>query len=555
MWDKTKRTAGSKGSQYIKQLFLGSDPDVVAVVSQLERAISVEKSLLTTLINKNTAVTRDNTTILKSDTTQIIAHSYAIETQIHDLSREIRETTICLEFDLAQLERSVHAMNEGISGELATAMANAEEKAKERQLVAEAKADIRQAVADGKADKRYAAAEEKADGRALYVIATLKDEVQKIGEYVHQNQDGTRSSIPQDRATAKNKDLSEKLKAILKPETAALNALQDKYSQERTPDTCEWLLAENAFLSWFERQPKHPVLLVSGESGCGKTILSSMVIERLKDKVKSHDMNQTCSVAFFFCRKSSKNLSSVLTMLRTLAAQISETDTHYSKMIGVKTRLDAVKDATDASQLMKDLFVDYFKNNPTCSAYLIIDGIDECVDKDGKSEDFAKILQVCLSAGRWALPNLQLLLSIGRPEGTAADIVAPGNAASLAVSLGESAATIVVDADRVESDLDLFVEKRLNEDWKDCVITEVLRKQVRSTIKNHCRGDFRRASLILDEVTSLSREDDVWARLSRPPKDLDAATSLIVRKIRRGLDAHGLEDLIVSLRKRTACVR
>jgi Cdc6-like AAA superfamily ATPase len=544
MWAKTKRVAGSRGSQFTKQLFLGGDPDIEAVCSQLEQAVKAEKSLLAALVKTDTTVTRDNTTILKSDTTQIIAHNLAIETQINELGNEIRETTIGLEFDIAQLEKSVHAMEGRISGKVASIMAKAEEKAIERQVVADGKADKRQVLADEKADKRHAVAEEKADDRAVIVITAIKDEFnKKFGDHGYQNQ----ANIPQDRATAKNKELSDKLKAILKPETSAVNALQEKFLIERTPDTCKWLLSEDAFKSWLERPTKHPVLLISGKSGSGKTFLSSLVIEQLQKKIKSQGATQTSSVAYFFCRKNTEKLSSVHTMLRTLASQISETDTHYSKIIGVKARLDAINAAKDASQLMKELFVDYFKTYSDHSAYLVIDGIDECVDGTGEPEDFAKILQVCLSAGRWMLPNLQLLLSMSSPENTSADVVVPGTVAPLADTLGESAFTLLVDENRVENDLDLFVQDKLDRDWKDCIITDVLRLQVRSTIKNHCRGDFRRASLILDEVTSLSREDDVWARLSRPPKDLNAATSLIVRKIRRGLDAHGLEDLIVSL--------
>jgi hypothetical protein len=196
---------------------------------------------------------------------------------------------------------------------------------------------------------------------------------------------------------------------------------------------------------------------------------------------------------------------------------------------------------------MKELFVDYFKTNVDHSTYLVIDGIDECVDEAGEPVDFAEIFKGCISDGKWMLPNLQVLLSISSSENLAADVVAPGQLASLADDFGESAFTFLVDETRVENDLDLFVQDKLDKDWQDCIITEGLRDEVRTTIKKHCRGDFRRASLILDEVTSLSREDDVWARLSRPPKDLNAATSLIVRKISRGLDAHGLEDLIVSL--------
>jgi hypothetical protein len=543
MWAKTKRVAGSRGSQFTKQLFLGGDPDIEAVCSQLEQAVKAEKSLLAALVKTDTTVTRDNTTILKSNTTEIIAHNLAIEAQINDLGNEIRETTVGLEFDIAQLEKSVHAMEGRISGKVASMMAKAEEKAIERQVVADGKADKRQAVADEKADKRHAVAEEKADDRAVIVITAIKDEFnKKFGDHVYQNQ----ANIPQDRATAKNKELSDKLKAVLKPETSAVNALQDKFLIERTPDTCKWLLSEDAFKSWLERSTKHPVLLISGKSGSGKTFLSSLVIEQLQKRIKSQGASQN-SVAYFFCRKNTEKLSSVHTMLRTLASQISETDTHYSKIIGAKARLDAINAAKDASQLMRELFLDYFKTYSDHSAYLIIDGIDECVDEHGVSEDFAKILQVCLSEGRWILPNLQLLLSMSSPEKTAGDIIVYGTVAPLADTLGESASTLLVDEDRVANDLDLFVQDKLDKDWKDCIITDELRLQVRLTIKNHCRGDFRRASLILDEVTSLSREDDVWARLSRPPKDLNAATSLIVRKIRRGLDAHGLEDLIVSL--------
>jgi Cdc6-like AAA superfamily ATPase len=532
LWVKTK----SKVSEFTKQLVLGSDPVIEAVISQLDQAIKAEKSLLVTLVKTDTTVTRDNTTILKADTTQIIARNRAIKDQIDDLGREILLTTVGLECDLEQLTKTVASMELRVKEQITATLARSEENAKQRH---------------DKMDKRFDTAEEKADDRALYVVSALKDEVKKIGEYVHQNQ----SSAPQDRATAKDnkdKELSEKLKAILNPEMPLLIALQDKLHSERTKGTCQWFLSEVSFTLWLERQTKQPILLVSGKNGCGKTFISSLVIEQLQKKLKSQGANQSTSMAYFFCRKNTEKLSSVYTMLRTLASQISETDSQYSKIIGVETRLEAIKAASDdAGQLMKELFFEFFQKYPDHSAYLIIDGIDECVDENRNPVDFAEILKAFLSDGHWALPNLQLLLSISSPsisspEDTAADVVAPGQVASLAGVLGESVSTILVDEKCVENDLDLFVQDKLNKDWKDCIISEALRKQVRSTIKKNCKGDFRRASLILDDVTSLSREDDVWARLSRPPKDLKAATSLIVQKVRRGLDAHGLEDLIVS---------
>lgn len=65
-----------------------------------------------------------------------------------------------------------------------------------------------------------------------------------------------------------------------------------------TEGTCLWFLQHPKYLSWL-RQEKSCLLWYSGDPGCGKTVLSLFLVDKLKDLPSQSGFPAT--VCYFFC--------------------------------------------------------------------------------------------------------------------------------------------------------------------------------------------------------------------------------------------------------------
>jgi len=75
----------------------------------------------------------------------------------------------------------------------------------------------------------------------------------------------------------------------------------DEQRKLRIPGTGTWLLQHVEYLSWHQ-ESSSSILVVHGISGCGKTILSSLVID--ESTSVQRPTQTTPSVAFFYCSAS-----------------------------------------------------------------------------------------------------------------------------------------------------------------------------------------------------------------------------------------------------------
>lgn len=93
------------------------------------------------------------------------------------------------------------------------------------------------------------------------------------------------------------------------------------HSTARTPGTCQWLLQHSEFLSW-ESGSTCSLLLLYGIPGCGKTTLSSAVIDRYREAAVENP--GSVPVAYFYCcdSRSEEERHTTSGLLRSLARQL-----------------------------------------------------------------------------------------------------------------------------------------------------------------------------------------------------------------------------------------
>ncbi|GAD99790.1 hypothetical protein AOR_1_288124 [Paecilomyces variotii No. 5] len=171
------------------------------------------------------------------------------------------------------------------------------------------------------------------------------------------------------------------------------------HSTARTPGTCQWLLQHPEFLSW-ESGSTCSLLLLYGIPGCGKTTLSSAVIDRYREAALK--VPNSVPVAYFYCcdSRSEEERHTTCGLLRSLARQLivfhsqgpsihSAALSLYERLTGeAKTQGFPAKNPSTAECI--DLILAVVDDNP---ATIIIDAVDELDQPKGVMDALQTIMQ------------------------------------------------------------------------------------------------------------------------------------------------------------------
>lgn len=169
--------------------------------------------------------------------------------------------------------------------------------------------------------------------------------------------------------------------------------------------------------------------------------------------------------------------------------------------------------------------------------YLVIDGLDEC----DETEAIALCAAINVSAGAaesrvTTKVHVLLLMNADR--------------ATMFKSHALTAATIVqINPDKIMSDINTFVRERISSQWKQKLVRRGLREDVRQAVLENCSVNFLKASLLVNEVTSFTREDVIRDSLSNLPllaKTVQSTMLLVIKRLANQLNSYDREDFRVS---------
>ena len=79
----------------------------------------------------------------------------------------------------------------------------------------------------------------------------------------------------------------------------------------KAPETCEWVLQDENFLSWY--RAAHDVMMVMADSGCGKSVLAAALVEE-KQVTGSSD----AIVCYYFFKEDGESTAEGSTALSSL---------------------------------------------------------------------------------------------------------------------------------------------------------------------------------------------------------------------------------------------
>ncbi len=225
----------------------------------------------------------------------------------------------------------------------------------------------------------------------------------------------------------------DKLKTWLPPPDPSTN--RNAAKEKRQEGTGNWLVTSTAFLEWKSGLRRH--LWLHGLAGCGKTVLTSTVLDHLND-----GRPNSCVCLEFFFDFRDKDKQRLDNLLRSLAFQL------YSQCADARKDLDTLLTACDNGQRQPETVslsrtVHGMMQHPQ-KLQIVLDALDECATR-------AELLDWMKTLAGPDLTHVHLVATSRREE-------------ELESSLGgwiQDDDRIPIDRDSVNDDIRSYVKARL----------------------------------------------------------------------------------------------
>ena len=245
-----------------------------------------------------------------------------------------------------------------------------------------------------------------------------------------------------------------------------------KARKQRQADTGLWLLRDEKFTRW--KVDVASRLWLYGIPGCGKTVLSSTIVDHLLQHY--HDDLGTATVYFYFDFNDAQKQDTEL-MLRSLLCQLLQPLTTIPTSL--ETLFSSCQNGRQQPSLQALLEVTQQTIQGFAQVYVVLDALDECKQR-------LELMDVLATVAGWQLQNLHLLMTSRKErdiESSLEDYVDPENA-------------VCLQSGAVDGDIQQYVQERLSSDkslikWeKDAAI----RQEIEASLMHGARGMYECSS-------------------------------------------------------------
>ena len=208
------------------------------------------------------------------------------------------------------------------------------------------------------------------------------------------------------------------------------------------PGTGDWFTKGQSYRTWLAKP--NSFFWLNGKAGCGKTVLSSTIIE---NTILHCDENEGCVMAYFYFSFTDSAKQKSENMLSSLLAQLSsQVDITPNTLVSLHRTYER---STPPIDPLKSCIQTLMDELPFFNVYLIVDAIDEMPSPDGR-EEACKVLQE-LSQN----PKAHVLMTSRREHDITEYISECNNVTDISIQNPE-----------VDHDIQLYIRQRLKEDKK-----------------------------------------------------------------------------------------
>lgn len=287
---------------------------------------------------------------------------------------------------------------------------------------------------------------------------------------------------------------------------------------KRVGHTCEWISKQEKFLAWGASDDPELLRLI-GPPGIGKTMMSTFLVEILREKVEK---SRESAFAYFFCDDKNQDRKTPTAILRSLIWQLllqrKELFRHIQPDFDkhqVSRRFD---DLFDKFFPLWRIFRDIILDVEAGEVFILIDALDEC---DG-------------SARQGLLQNIKGFFKELPKSGRKVKflITCRSEISDIERALKNVGISLRMDDIHINNDLSEYIDFKTNELAEEKNYPPWLKEEVRDALRSDSGGTFLWVSLM---VAELGRDDvlmsEVQNRLKRLPCGLDKVYASILNRV------------------------
>jgi hypothetical protein len=258
-----------------------------------------------------------------------------------------------------------------------------------------------------------------------------------------------------------------------------------KALKRRQHDTGLWFLKEHRYTSW--KTDNTSSIWLYGIPGCGKTILSSTILEDIFNHRETHPGH---AVAYFYFDFNDVQKQSNEKMLCSLIVQL------LRQAVDIPARLDTLfyGGRPPALEELLQIVRDMTQQFP--QIYIMLDALDEC----GQRLELMEILEVIVG---WKFSNLHLIMTSRQEQEIKSSLesfVDPKN-------------IICLENDVVDKDIQLYIRQRLCEDkglakWRKDV---TLQQEIEAALLKGSKGMYVQCKVFISRANNSLGFDGLYA--------------------------------------------
>lgn len=177
-------------------------------------------------------------------------------------------------------------------------------------------------------------------------------------------------------------------------------------SEKRAPGTCRWLLEEDDFRQWHKGSPGREVLVIAGPLGMGKTYLAGFVVDHLREEGHA---TRTYSFPFDDDRKATPQAC-----LLSLAYQEASVNRQFQQALIRMKLFNNRIDEMSTEALAAKLYEAGMFQQLNARTFLVIDGLDLCLDIDGLIRALFQFRRSCPNVWTLLFSDSSTTLSVER---------------------------------------------------------------------------------------------------------------------------------------------
>ncbi|EQB52672.1 hypothetical protein CGLO_07683 [Colletotrichum gloeosporioides Cg-14] len=281
--------------------------------------------------------------------------------------------------------------------------------------------------------------------------------------------------------------------------------------QSHHEGTGSWLLEDPIYRDW--KATRSSFLWVSGIPGCGKTVLSSTLIEDVRSTYSS------ACLAYFYFDFNDSSKQTLDSLLRSLIQQCSQKNEASKACIHDlwKSR-PARRDEQPTTQQLYDCLVKIL--NQSDETWVIIDALDECTTRDGSYVD--GILSFIKQLKQDTVGSTHILVTSRSVEDIERSFT----------EWAQNECFISLQHSLIQDDIQAYIRHELRpggrfDRWQGTPRLE----QIESTLMAKVDGMFRWAACQLGSLARCIDHRTLLKELSSLPRDLDETYHRMIRDI------------------------